>query len=407
MFNIAVTGADGFIGAHLFAALSELPYMDTIFKIKHTDDPGHIQWVLDQVDAVFHLAGVNRPKNKDEFISGNEGFTRQLLDMLLDGINPSKRPFFYLASTEQLNEFSNDSNCYEDNIYAHSKMCAEYALYEKRNILYHVRARLPHVFGPGCKPHYNSVIATFCHNATQGVSGVADNPNKCIKIVHIHYVIQNALDCLADYRAFMRKDPYAFVPDIPDDINSSRGCALYWGETSGAVTVSLQEIVDTINACAKVRDGGQLPDVSVPWIRDMYSTFLSYVPELEYMYVPKLITDGRGSLVQILGSENIGQWYIVTLNKDVVRGDHYHKRKVEKFIVLQGDVTIELNHIDKPELCRSFVMVAPCYRVVDVPPDYMHRLINNGRGLATVLCWASEPFDKNNQDTYRSQDQCY
>jgi len=257
---------------------------------------------------------------------------------------------------------------------------------------------LPHVFGPGARPFYNSVIATWCHQLANGLPARVTDGEETLsyELIHVDHVVSNAIEAMDS-----ALNATAEFMEQQQKSDGARWYVPYATEVCGYVYLST--LYSFLKQCAEVRAGGPMPSQGLRWERDLYATFLSYVGDCEYMYAPKTIDDQRGKLVQILGGDGLGQWYTAEFAPGAVRGNHYHKRKAEKFFVVHGCVDIELKGILEPYYYRKFTCMGEMPRIVDVPPNYVHTLTNTTSRTATVLCWTQELFDENDQDTYREK----
>ena len=364
--KILVTGARGFLGRNLIVALRRNPD-HVIYEYDLDSIRESLEAALASADVIYHLAGVNRPRDPDEFISGNVEFTAYLCDALSRlGRNPT------LIFTSSVQAAS-------DNPYGLSKRKAEEILVDfGRSTGAKVAVfRLPGVFGKWCRPNYNSVVATFCHNITRDIPITIKDPDREIDLVHIDDVVK------------------AFLGVLETDLwNNDR---VYEVQPIFRVTVSrLAELLTRFKAG---RTDLMTPDFSDPFIRRLYSTYVSYIMESEFAYSLPIQADARGELAEFLKSVHFGQIFISRTRPGIVRGNHYHDLKVEKFAVLEGQAIIRFRSIQGADAFEYRVSGRE-FRVVDIPPGYTHSIENIGNTDMVVLFWAFEPYDPMRPDTY-------
>ncbi len=365
--RILVTGAKGFIGKNLVVSLKRRADVNVIeFDI---DSPvGFLEESLAKLSVIYHLAGVNRPERIEEFTEVNFDLTWQVCDALrrLD-----HSPLLVLSSSTQ---------AAMDNPYGLSKRQAEEAMFEfgKKAAASVFVFRLPGVFGKWCRPNYNSVVATFCHNIARNLPIAISDPTKEIELAYIDDVV------------------HAFTGIIDNLMPSSDGKYCLVEPT---YRISLGALAATIRGFRDSRCNLSLPDISDPFVRNLYSTYLSYLPTDSFAYTLSQKIDPRGELAELFKSPRIGQLFVSRTRPGFIRGNHYHDTKVEKFVVLEGCAIIRFRHI----LCGD-VIEYPVYgrefRVVDIPPGYTHSIENIGQKDLITLFWASEIFDPNVPDAF-------
>lgn len=344
----------------------------SVFAYDLGDSDTVLREALAACDVVIHLAGVNRPVDEAEFDSGNRGFTEQLCDALLEIGRPTK---VVMTSSIQASR---------DNPYGVSKLAAEAALerYAACSGAEVVVVRLANVFGKWSRPNYNSVVATFCHNAWRGIPLEIHDPAHAIDLVHIDDVI-----------AMLLGEIDAVEPAVP-------GFRLHSGPA--AVTITVGELAGAIEGFRDVRSSCLIPDVSSEFTRRLYSTYLSYSDSAQLAYPLDLKTDERGVLAEFIKSPHAGQVFVSRTKPGVTRGNHYHHTKVEKFLVVEGSARIALRHLID-DVVVSFDIDGAELRVVDIPPGYTHSIENIGSRDAVVLFWTSEVFDPERPDTFFSE----
>lgn len=365
MTTVLVTGAAGFVGKNLIVALSRRPEL-VIRPFDRSNAPGDLDRFVAEADVVYHLAGVNRPERVEEFEEGNAGFTRTLVELLR---RHGKRVPFVLSSSTQ---------AALDNPYGRSKRMAEEIVTEwaKAQRVPAVVYRLPGVFGKWCRPNYNSVVATFCHSAARGLDLAISDPAHEIDLVYIDDVVGELLKAL---------EPDFTPPSEP--------------RVQPTFRVTLGELARHIHELRDIRRTLVLPDFADGFTRRLHATYLSYLPSAEFAYTPEARTDARGTLVELLKSPHFGQVFVSRSHRGVVRGNHYHDTKIEKFCVIEGTAAIRFRHILGEEVI-TYRVSGDTLQIVDIPPGYTHSIENVGDGELVVLFWAGEIFDSARPDTY-------
>jgi UDP-2-acetamido-2,6-beta-L-arabino-hexul-4-ose reductase len=368
-----VTGANGFIGKNLVIAASR-----TGASVVGIDaDASAEDWLagVQGTEVVFHLAGVNRPKDDAEFERGNVQPLRRLLDVIeraISSTHRAHRPLIVLASSTQAGP---------DNAYGRSKLAAEELLkdYADRTGGAVIVYRLPGVFGKWCRPSYNSVVATFCHNLARDLPIVISNPDTELTLVYVDDVVSQFLTHL-------------------------RGAAP--GDSRGHVqpvfALTLADLASRLRGFRESRASLDVPDVSDPLTRRLLATYTSYIPRNDLAYELRQRTDSRGTLAELLESPRFGQLFVSRTHPGITRGHHYHDMKVEKFCVIEGDAVIRFRSILGGDTTEHRVKGTD-FKVVDIPPGLVHSIENIGAREMIVLFWASEVFDQEHPDTHSSE----
>lgn len=367
--RVLVTGANGFIGKNLLLRLREKGGIDVVpFTREHSVDD--LTALLDGVDWVYHLAGINRPQNLEEFVTGNTGLTEQLCAAIK--AKGRQVPIVYTSSIQ----------AEKDNDYGNSKRAAEEALLalkrDKGNPVYIYR--LPNVFGKWAKPNYNSVVATFCHNVAHGLPVKITEPQRELRLVYIDDVVEALIDA-----ALTRETNKLTFKDVPVEYK-----------------ISLVELAKKIRQFPKIRSTSTVPPVGFGIDRALYSTYLSYIPYDQFKYEITSHHDERGSFVEFLKTSDSGQFSFFSAEKGVTRGGHYHHTKNEKFLVIKGRARFRLRNLitnEKVEITVSDKLM----EVVDMPPGWTHDITNIGDGTLLVMLWANEIFDSAKPDTIHSK----
>jgi UDP-2-acetamido-2,6-beta-L-arabino-hexul-4-ose reductase len=368
MTAVLVTGAQGFIGKNLVLALRRNPETEVIATDLDTPD-SEFERGLDAGDIIFHLAGVNRPQIDEDFEAGNVGS----LSRLIAGLQiRKKRPLIVLTSSIQ---------ALLDNPYGRSKRRAEQILFDYASLTGTPARifRLPGVFGKWCRPNYNSVVATLCHNIARSIPTLISDPSKEIDIVHVDDVV----------RAFI-------------ELAGEGAEGVDFRDVSPLFKITLGRLVETLSEFRKSRESLRLADFSDPLIRRLFSTYLSYLPSDGFSYSVEPKADTRGTLAELLKAGGHGQIFVSRTKSGVTRGNHYHDLKVEKFIVLQGDAIIRFRHMSTEEIVQ-YTVSGNQFRIVDIPPGWTHSIENTGPEEMIVLFWSSEVFDPARPDTYAAE----
>lgn len=365
MRRVLVTGAEGFLGKNLVVALRRIPEVE-VLSFDKPQTLVDLERLAAQADAVFHLAGVNRPEREEEFEEGNARLTRDLMGLLRR--HGRTGPVVLSSSTQAA----------LDNPYGRSKLAAERAVQAHgAETGAPVRVyRLPGLFGKWSRPNYNAVVSTFCHNVARGLPLAIRDPAHELELAYVDDVVAEFLRAL---------DPARATPAEP--------------RVEPTFRVTLGELARRIEAMRDVRDTLTLPDMADGLNRRLYATYLSYLPEDRFAYQPLVRRDQRGGLVELLKSPGFGQIFVSRSNPGVVRGHHYHDTKIEKFCVIQGRAVIRFRHILGGEVI-SYEVAGEEMKVVDIPPGYTHSIENLGDGEMVTLFWASEIFDPSRPDTY-------
>jgi len=362
--KILITGSDGFIAKNL---IEHLKHDKTIqlYCFSKKDSLNILEVYLKEVDFIFHLAGVNRPKSSQEFYDGNSGLTASMVMFLKE----EKRAIPILLSSSIQATVEND--------YGKSKLEAEELLLDYSKVtgaevsIY----RLPNVFGKWSKPNYNSVISTWCYNITHNIPIEVNNRETVLNLVYIDDVIENFLD----------------------NIHKKEGKNYY--SISVIYQKSLGEIEQLLYQFRDNRETLLIPKVASGFERVLYATYLSYLPIDNFSYPLNGHQDKRGTFYEIVKTLDSGQFSLSTTAVGVTRGNHYHHSKNEKFLVVKGEALIEFRHIISDEVI-AYNVSDKQMEVVEMIPGYTHNITNVGKEEMILFLWANESFDPNNPDTY-------
>lgn len=366
--RILITGANGFIGKNLIVRLNErLDACVTTFL--RGDELSSLPKLVAESDVIFHLAGENRPANDASFEYVNSGLTSSLCHAIEDEYKSNGRhiPLLLASSTQAI----------LDNPYGRSKLSAEMAVHalasETGNPC--VIFRLPGVFGKWCKPNYNSVVATFCHNLANGLPIQVNDPEHMLRLVYIDDVITAMLASLE---------------------SPTSGCVQAQVEPEYSLTLS--ELANQIRAFSSCRSSLISERVGIGLIRALYATYVSYLPTDKFSYQLTRNVDQRGVFVEMLKTPDCGQFSFFTAHPGITRGGHYHHSKSEKFLVIKGEALFRFRHLLTNELFELRTSGATS-QVVDTIPGWTHDITNVGNEEMVVMLWANENFDKCNPDT--------
>ncbi|KEQ16080.1 capsular biosynthesis protein [Endozoicomonas montiporae] len=362
--NIVVTGAEGFIGSNLCAQLCEQGYKNIIKVDKNTSHNDLIGF-LREADFIYHLAGVNRPKNEDEFREGNI----ELTDFLLQELISNKRKVPVMLSSSIQAE--------QNNAYGLSKAEAERKLQsygDQTGSPYHIY-RLPNVFGKWCKPNYNSFIATFCHNIVNDIEINIHNPSAPVNLVYIDDVCAELISLLTD--------------------NIESGYQKVKTEYKSTVG----EVAEQLQAFKNSRQSLLSEKVGTGLTRALYSTYLSYLRPDQFSYQLPSYVDERGAFCEMLKTKESGQFSFFTAHPGVTRGGHYHHSKNEKFLVIKGKALFKFEQIITNER-YELAVTGDEFQVIETVPGWSHDITNVGDEDLVVMLWANEIFDRESPDTF-------
>ncbi|WP_285945167.1 polysaccharide biosynthesis C-terminal domain-containing protein [Thomasclavelia cocleata] len=375
--KILVTGAKGFVGRNLVETLKTIRD-GKCKKYRFLNDVDIFECDIDTLDEeldkyvkccdfVINLAGVNRPQNVEEFMQGNFGFTTILLDKLKSAKN--KCPILMSSSIQA---------CL-DNDYGKSKKAGEDYLiqYGKDNGVKTYIYRLPNVFGKWCRPNYNSAVATFCNNIANGLPITINNRDTQLTLVYIDDVVDS------------------FIKTINNEV-------VYDGEYCKVATehkATLGDITDKLYNFKASRNSLDIANMSDPFEKKLYSTYLSYLSVNDFAYDLVSHCDNRGSFTEFIHTLNNGQVSVNVSKPHIIKGQHWHHTKCEKFLVVSGNGVIRFRKIGDDKVTEYFVSGYKL-QVVDIPTGYTHNIENLGDSDMVTIMWCNEVFDPENPDTY-------
>lgn len=394
--NILVTGAKGFVGKNLVANLRNIAqgknrtrpnlHIEEIFEYDLDTDPALLGEYCGRADFVYHLAGVNRPQNNEEFMAGNYGFSSTLLETLKQVGN---RCPVVLSSSIQATLIGR----YGTSDYGRSKLAGEelFFAYGQETGAPVLVYRLPNLFGKWCRPNYNSVVATFCHNLAHDLTIQISDPSTQLELLYIDDLIEEMLDAL---EGRPHRCDYDGLMPIPSE--SGKYCYV---PTTHQVT--LGEIVELLESFKAQPQTLVLPEIPPDsFAKKLYSTYLSYLPKEKIAFPLKMNIDERGSFTELLKTANCGQVSVNISKPGITKGQHWHNSKWEFFMVVSGHGLIQERKIGSEEVLE-FEVDGDHIQAVHMLPGYTHNIINlsDTENLVTVM-WANEQFDPSHPDTF-------
>ncbi|MCQ2584363.1 MAG: capsular polysaccharide biosynthesis protein CapF [Treponema sp.] len=393
--NILVTGAKGFVGKNLVENLKNIRdgkdktrsfTVENIYEYDIDSKPEELDKFCSDADFVFNLAGVNRPKDNSEFMSGNFGFASTLLDTLKSKNN--KCPVM-LSSSIQATLIGR----YGTSDYGKSKLAGEELFFDygKENGLKVLVFRFPNLFGKWCRPNYNSAVATFCNNIANDLPIQVNDASTELELLYIDDLIEEMMRALTGNEHHCEYDGLN-----PVEKQDGRYCYV-------PVThkVTLGEIVDLLNSFKNQTSSLVMPEIPFnSFSKKLYSTYLSYLPKEKTIFPLKMNCDDRGSFTELLKTEKCGQFSVNISKPGITKGEHWHNTKWEFFIVVSGHGKIQERKIGTDEVIE-FEVSGDNIQAIHMLPGYTHNIINlsETENLVTVM-WANEQFDKNHPDTF-------
>lgn len=394
--NILITGAAGFVGKNLTAALKNLRdgkdrtrpslTIEEIYEFNRNTAYQLLTEYCRKADFVFHLAGVNRPNDTREFMTGNAGFSSLLLDTLRECGNTCP---VMLASSAQASLLGR----YAGSEYGKSKLAGEtlffdYAAQTGAEVLIY---RFPNLFGKWCRPNYNSAVATFCHNMAHDLPIQVNAPATELELLYIDDLVPEMLDALEGHAH--RCDYDGLTPQP-----SAAGRYCYVPVTHRASLGEIVKLLETFKAQPETLLMPEIPDGSLA--KKLYSTYLSYLPKEKVAFSLHMNVDARGSFTELLKTQNCGQFSVNVSKPGITKGQHWHNSKWEFFIVVSGYGLIQERNLNTGEV-MEFEVSGEKIEAVHMLPGWTHNIINlsETENLVTIM-WANEPFDHAHPDTY-------
>ena len=393
--NILVTGAKGFVGRNLCENLKNIRdgkdktrsfSIENIFEYDIDSTEAELDDYCSKADFVFNLAGVNRPKETSEFMSGNFGFASTLLDTLKKHNN--KAPVM-LSSSIQATLIGR----YGESDYGKSKLAGENLFFDygKESGVKVLVYRFPNLFGKWCRPNYNSAVATFCNNIANDLPIQVNDRNTELELLYIDDLMEEMMAALSGKEHHCEYDGL-------NPVEKSDGKYCYVPVTH---KVTLGEIVDILESFKNQPQNIVMPEIpNNSFSKKLYSTYLSYLPKEKVAFPLKMNCDDRGSFTELLKTANCGQFSVNISKPGITKGEHWHNTKWEFFIVVSGHALIQERKIGTDEVIE-FEVSGDNIQAVHMLPGYTHNIINlsETENLVTVM-WANEQFDKNHPDTF-------
>lgn len=364
--KVLITGANGFVGKNLQVRLAEEKIEFDTFTRSDADLEGKVS----HCNFIIHLAGVNRPKNESELFEGNTDLTKSIVSILEK--NNRQTPIIYSSSIQ----------AERDNPYGLSKKYAEDSLsdYSNQSGALVCNYRLPNVFGKWCKPNYNSVVATFCHNTINDLPIQINDPSALINLVYIDDVVNEFISVIKATR---------------DDENLSSADNF---EVKPVYQISVGVLAEQLKSFKESKNSHVIERVGTALTRALYSTYISYFKPEQFSYSLVKHEDPRGMFVEMLKTKDSGQFSFFSAHPGITRGGHYHHSKNEKFLVVKGKARFGFRQIATDEYYELFTS-GDEPQVVETVPGWSHDITNVGDDEMYVMLWANEIFDSENPDT--------
>lgn len=401
--NILVTGSSGFVGKNLVEALKNIKdgkdrtrsniTIDNIYLYDKNNTLDELKDFTSKADFVFNLAGINRPKNSEEFKEGNADFVGVLLDCLKE--NENKAPLMISSSIQASLLGRYKGSDYGESKLEGEKIAFDYARESGNKVLVY---KFPNLFGKWCRPNYNSVVATFCHNIANDLEISVNDRSTELEMLYIDDLIQEMLDALEGKEHRCEYDGMNVV-------SNDEGKYCYVPKTH---KVTLGEIADLLYSFKEQRETLIMPEIPADsFAKKLYSTYLSYLPKEKILIDLKMNEDERGSFTELLKTKNSGQFSVNISKPGITKGQHWHNSKWEFFIVVSGRALIQERKIGiDPKTGKEYPIIefevsGDDIKAVHMLPGYTHNIINlSDTDDLVTLMWANEIFDKSHPDTF-------
>lgn len=361
--KILVTGSRGFIGKNFISALSEVEDVEVIgYDIENKFN--EIESNINDFDFIFHLAGVNRPENTEEFYKGNRDLTGSIISLLKE--KKLNTPIVITSSIQAI----------KDNDYGKSKKEAEdIALEYKHSYVY----RLHNVFGKWSRPNYNTVVATFCYNIARDIEIKIDNPDSPMELIYIDDIVKEFISLIKGNKPSTKKDSFYYIEPKYD--------------------ITVGELAELIKSFKNSMESIYVPNTGDDFTKKLYSTYISFIP-IENMEMSILThVDDRGSFSELVRTNTAGQMSVSFSKPGIVRGNHYHHTKLERFIVIKGKARISFSSV-VDDTYHEFEVDDKDIKIVTIPVGYTHKIENIGDDEMILVIWCNELFDEKKPDTF-------
>lgn len=366
--KVLVTGSNGFIGKNLVLRLSETGN-HKVLCFNRENSLAELKTNVLEADAIIHLAGVNRPSNNSDFDADNAVLTSELCKFIAD--SGRRIPLVVSSSIQAL----------LPNPYGLSKRAAEViceGLAESTSNPVAIY-RLPNVFGKWCRPNYNSVVATFCHNIANDLPIQISDPEIILTLAYVDDVVTDFIEVIG-----------------------KMGLGLQQRNISPTYSLSLGELATQIAEFKNCRETLVTERVGCGLVRALYATYISYLPPVKFLYSLPKYGDERGVFVEMLKTKDSGQFSYFTARSGVTRGGHYHHSKTEKFLVIKGLARFGFRHVLTHETYELFSS-GDTPQIIETVPGWTHDITNIGHDEMVVMLWANEIFDRERPDTVASK----
>ena len=376
--KILITGANGFVGKNLVSTLKNIKDgkdktrnidIEDIYSYDDDNTIDDLKKYTSDCDFVFHLAGINRPKDISEFYQGNATFTETLCSLLEEHDNKSPILISSSIQASRDNDYGKSKKEGEEYLLNHGKKM------DSKVYIY----RLANLFGKWCSPNYNSVTATWCYNVANEKDIQINDPNVELPLCYIDDVVNEFINALEGHPTACKEGIYEVYP---------------------VHYIKLGELADIIKSFKESRGTLNVPNMKEGSLeKKLYSTYLSYLPKDKFSYPLKMNTDQRGSFTEFLKTEEYGQVSVNVSKPGITKGQHWHHSKNEKFLVVSGKGLIQFRDIYSDEIIEYYVS-GDKLEVIDIPTGYTHNIINIGESDMVTIMWANEKFDPKHPDTY-------
>lgn len=372
--KVFITGASGFIGKNLTVRLKERGDLQLVFYNRE-DAHRSLGQLLEDVDCIFHLSGVNRPVNERDFKVHNSEFTRDLCEAVRRVTKKTLKPIKII--------FASSTQATQNTAYGVSKrLSEEYLKQINDNSLVNVYSfRLNNVFGKWSRPNYNSVVATFCHNIARNIPITIHDPDAVVRLTYIDDVIEGFFNVMDNNGPSLDKHSYNKIEPI--------------------YTSTVGELAQQILKFKGSRESLLTERVGTDLARALYATYVSFLPVELVGYEIPAYADARGSFIEMMKTPDCGQFSVFTAPPGVTRGGHYHHTKTEKFLVVKGFAQFRFRNIIDQQTYQIEVS-ADEHKVVETLPGWAHDITNIGEDEIVVILWANEVFNKDRPDTFKS-----